>query len=1230
MHRSFLLPALLLIGLYRGFWSPASAQTQPADFSNSLVMAGWQDPVGACWDKNGRLYVWEKGGKVWIVEDGVRLPDPLIDLSEEVGNWRDHGLLGFTLDPHFLSNGHIYLMYLVDQHHLLHHGTPNYNPATNSYYAATIMRISRYTAPGPDRTQVDPGSRFVLVGETPQTGVPSLHESHTTGSLVFGKDGTLLASVGDGSSYASTDAGSRPETYYQAALSLGIIRPEENVGAFRSQMVNSLNGKVLRIDPATGDGVPSNPFYDPGAPRAPRSRVWALGLRNPFRMTIDTVSAQVSTDPMDGRPGTLYIGDVGYNTWEELNVCYEAGMNFGWPLFEGCTQVNEYMDANAQNLDAPNPLYDGVSCTPYFRFRDLLKQDTPVHLNGHPNPCNPAAQIPNTIPKFFHARPSIDWRHGNQSRTPGFLGNEAITYDLDAPNSPVPGPRFGGNSALGGPRHSNHNMPVEYHNSSYHADHVAGWIKRFRFDEQDRPVSVHDFAGNLGPITWLGEGPDGCIWYLRYSPGQLRRICYNLAVDLPPVVVAQQDVPYGPGPLQVQFTGSGSSDPENGPLTYLWEFGDGTTSTDADPVHVFTAPPGVPTQYNVTLTVTDAAGQSASAQLIVSVNNTPPQVAIISFPDGAFYPIGVDTIFSLEADVSDLEHGPAELAYSWRTTLHHNTHIHPEPPDPNPVSTTLISGVGCDGESYSYNIRLTVTDAAGLSTTVEHWIYPPCHLIPPTAVINSDVTAGPGPLTVHFNGWASYDPDGVVAWHWDFGDGTFSTDPAPLKVFGEVGDHVVVLTVTDADGLTGQASRVISVLTIGEAQCAGPAGSLLAERWLGVNGANVADLLAHPAYPHAPTTTFHPTSFDGPNDVADLYGTRVRGYIVPPVSGEYTFTVTSDDAAMVFLSPNHEAQYMTHLCEVPGWTNPEEFNKYLEQVSAPVYLEAGGHYYVELLHKEGQGGDHWQLYWQTPSSATRTIVPGSALVRWAPCAPSIRLRAALQGPWDPQTNLMRDDLRAQGLIPLAEPYAALDLGHPGGETTTPERLAVTGKNAVVDWVLVELRDKDDPTIVLGSRSMLLERDGDVVDPQTGSTRLEFSVAEGLYHVSVRHRNHLGMMTAQPVSVGVENQLIDLVTGGVAMHGTEASCTQPSGRYTMWAGNVLNNAMVRYTGAGNGRDAILDRLGGQVPTATVAGYHREDVNMDGVVKYTGPNNDRDQILLNIGGTVPTHTRMEQLP
>ena len=1216
-----LLSSLLVVAFVQPVWG----QTQPPDFSNSLVMAGWQDPVGACWDKNGRMYVWEKRGMVWIVEDGVRLAEPLLDISDEVGNWRDHGFLGFTLDPEFLSNGRVYMLYLVDQHHLLHHGTANYNVATNTYYAATIMRITRYTAPGPDRLQVDPDSRFVLLGETPQTGVPCLHESHTTGSLVFGKDGTLMASVGDGASYASTDVGSRSETYYQDGLNYGIIRPEENVGAFRSQMVNSFNGKVLRIDPGTGDGIPSNPFYDGGAPRAPKSRVWAMGLRNPFRMTIDTT--QASTDPAQGRPGVLYIGDVGWNLWEDLHVCYEGGMNFGWPLFEGCTQVNSYMDANTQNLDVPNPLYDG-SCTPFLRFRDLLKQDTPVHLNGHPNPCNPAVQIPQNIPKFFHARPPIDWRHGNQSRTPGFQGNEAITFDLDAPNSPVPGPRFGGNAAMAGPKHSNLNMPLAYHNSSYHGDYVAGWIRRFKFDDQNQPVSVHDFASGLGPITWIGEGPDGCIWYFRYNMGQLRRICYNLAVDLPPVVVAEQDVQNGPGPLAVQFTGSGSSDPEGGMLEYHWDFGDGQSSTAADPEHVFNAPPGVPTMYTVTLTVTDAADQSVQVQLIVSVNNTAPQVTITSFPDGAFYPIGVDTIFTLEADVVDLEHGPGQLTYAWQTILHHNIHNHPEPIDNNPTSTTMISGVGCDGEEYSYNIRLTVTDAAGLSTTVSHWIYPPCHLIAPTAVINTDVNAGTLPLTVNFSGWASFDPDGVVGYHWDFGDGTFSELPAPMKVFGETGDHVVVLTVTDEDGLVGQASRVISAITEGPAECIGAMGSLLAERWTGVTGGDVASLLNHPNYPHAPNATFYPNSFQGPNNIADNYGTRVRGYIIPPVTGEYTFTVTSDDASMVFISPNAQHQFKTLVCEVPGWTNPAEYTKYPQQVSAPIMLQAGAHYYVELLHKEGQGGDHWQLYWQTPSNGTRTLVPGSALARWEDCAPSVRVRAALQGAWDPAINMMRDDLRAQGLIPLNEPYAVLGCDNPGDEITTPARLAVTGKNAVVDWILVELRSASDPADVVAARSALLERDGDIVDPITGG-RLEFNVPAGPYHVAVRHRNHLGMMTAAPVQVDVENHLVDMIFGGLAVHGTEPRRAQPAGRYTMWSGNVPFNGMVRYTGAGNGRDPILLSVG-PLPTNTVTGYSNADVDMNGQIRYTGAGNDREPILINIGGSVPTATRFEQLP
>ena len=160
----FLVPALLVMLLHG---TVVQAQSVPSGFNDALVMGGWNEPVGFTTDANGRVYVWEKRGMVWIIENGVRLPNPLIDISEEVGNWRDHGCLGFALDPAFLSNGRIYLMYAVDRHHLMNFGTGTYNAATNLYYAATIMRITRYTANGPAYNSVNYASRQVLLGKTP-------------------------------------------------------------------------------------------------------------------------------------------------------------------------------------------------------------------------------------------------------------------------------------------------------------------------------------------------------------------------------------------------------------------------------------------------------------------------------------------------------------------------------------------------------------------------------------------------------------------------------------------------------------------------------------------------------------------------------------------------------------------------------------------------------------------------------------------------------------------------------------------------------------------------------------------------------------------------------------------------------------------------------------------------------------------------------------------------------
>ncbi|MBK7946978.1 MAG: PKD domain-containing protein [Flavobacteriales bacterium] len=290
-------------------------------------------------------------------------------------------------------------------------------------------------------------------------------------------------------------------------------------------------------------------------------------------------------------------------------------------------------------------------------------------------------------------------------------------------------------------------------------------------------------------MNWIGAGPDGCLWYIKYNGYELRRICNTASVNLPPIAVATQNVQYGTGPLVVQFNGAGSSDPENGPLTYLWQFGDGTAnSTAANPLHLFNAPAGVPTSYTITLTVTDNIGQSTSTTLLVSLNNTPPSVAILNPAIGATYPVGVDTTWQLTAQVSDAQHSAAQLTYEWQVILHHNTHEHPGPAI-NTVSTTAItSGEGCDGQNYRYLVRLKVTDAAGLSTTAERWIQPRCYAIAPTAIIQASALAGLAPFSVQFDGTGSYDPGTIVAYHWDFGDGTFSTAAAPSKTYTSVGD----------------------------------------------------------------------------------------------------------------------------------------------------------------------------------------------------------------------------------------------------------------------------------------------------------------------------------------------------------------------------------------------------------------------------------------------------------
>ena len=371
------------------------SQTLPSGFFSSDISSGatWSAPVGATFTPDGqRLFVWEKGGRVYVCNrdaggNYVKQSTPVINISDEVGDWRDFGLIGFALDPAFASNGNIYLLYVVDRHHLMTGGLAanGYNAATNEYFNATIGRVTRYTTTtsGGNLTSVA-SSRKILLGESKSTGIPILHESHGVGGLVFAADGTLLITCGDGASYNVADGGSISHTYYAQALTDGIIRTQENVGAFRSQMLNSHNGKLLRISPVTGDGIVSNPFYDASVPRSAKSRVWAFGFRNPFRVSAKPGTG--STNPLTGDIGEIFVGDVGWNTWEELNTVKAPGTNFGWPLYEGHTALSSYVAFETQNGDEPNT-FGTCSGRPNYRFKDFYARIMPQEIKAFSIPA---------------------------------------------------------------------------------------------------------------------------------------------------------------------------------------------------------------------------------------------------------------------------------------------------------------------------------------------------------------------------------------------------------------------------------------------------------------------------------------------------------------------------------------------------------------------------------------------------------------------------------------------------------------------------------------------------------------------------------------------------------------------------------------------------------------------------------------------------------------------------
>jgi glucose/arabinose dehydrogenase len=542
----------------------AAAPSLPSGFTDTEVWSGLVTPTTLRWAPDGRVFVALKSGIV-NVYDSTSDPTPTVyaDLRTNVDDFLDRGLLGLAVDPQFAQGRpYIYVLYSYDK-------DPNSAqfprwgddcpdpPGADGGGCVITGRLSR----------IDPdGTEHVLI-----TDWCNQFSSHTIGALNFGPDGALYASSGDGASYTSADygQGGSPENPCgdpPGGVGGSMTPPTAAGGALRSQAFRraagepvTLDGSIIRVDPDTGAALPDNPAA--GDANANRRRIVAHGMRNPFRFTF--------------RPGTseMWFGDVGWNTWEELNRVPGIGSvrNYGWPCYEGDARMSAY---DTLNLSSCETLYSQGSAT----------------------------------------GPHWDYAHG--ASLPGGAGCPSGT-------SSITGVAF----------YTGSQFPAEYRDALFMADYARRCVivMLAGADGVPDPSTVRIFeADAAGPVD-IQMGPDGRLYYVDLEGGTIHRIAFPAGNNLP-TARATATPDHGPTPLDVAFDGSGSTDPEGGNLTYSWDLdGDGTfgDATIANPGFTYTTPG----TYTVRLRVADTAGGTDTVTVPVTAGD-PPQ-ATISQPTAA-------------------------------------------------------------------------------------------------------------------------------------------------------------------------------------------------------------------------------------------------------------------------------------------------------------------------------------------------------------------------------------------------------------------------------------------------------------------------------------------------------------------------------------------------------------------------------------------------------------------
>jgi glucose/arabinose dehydrogenase/PKD repeat protein len=668
--------------------APAGAASLPAGFQDETVFAGLSEPTAIRFAPDGHVFVALKEGKILDYDSTAdESPTVFVDLRKQVYDNGDRGILGLALDPEFPVKPYVYVLYTFD--HVLGEDAPGAYPRWGQ-----PPTYSGDPCPKPESADVDAcpvSGRLVRLiadaGDEHAVAEKVLIEnwcqqdsSHSIGDLEFGPEGALFASGGEGASFISSDYGQYGWPHKNqcgdppGSVGEALKPPHAEGGSLRSQDVRTpenplfhtdpttLDGAVIRIDPASGEGFPGNPMASSSDPNA--RRIIAYGFRNPFRFAIDRESDEV------------YVGNVGNGTYEEIDrFSTEPGKAYdsGWPCYEGDEPNWGFYGFE---LDACESLYEeeGSTSQPFF-FYDHSEGVTPE------DPC-----------------PSYN---GSAISGSSFYTGAAFPASYEDAlffADPVRGCMY-----------------VMFPGDDGRPD--PSTVTPFLSDAGLYPgVDIQEGPeGDLYYVSLFGD---------EYGPGSIHRISYSSG-NQPPVAHLTATPEWGSSPLTATFDATGSTDADGEALNYEWDpEGDGSyekaTSGGAKSRTFKDA-----TNHTVAVRVRDGQGATSIARVTVYPGDTPPQPQIVAPALGFTWRVGEPIEFEgLAHDGEDGDLAGTSL--DWNSRLYHcpssGCHAHPLQAFPAVAAGTLIA----PDHDYPSHIDLTLTavDSRGLSARKTISLYP--------------------------------------------------------------------------------------------------------------------------------------------------------------------------------------------------------------------------------------------------------------------------------------------------------------------------------------------------------------------------------------------------------------------------------------------------------------------------------------------------------------------------